>query len=84
VKETMARQAQKEAAALKKKLEVTEQKAKDAATDLQAVIEGKLPRSPQADSTCVLIVEFFDLVWMQAPGRPRMPSRRSWPRLRTK
>jgi hypothetical protein len=33
-----------------KKLEVTEQKAKDAAADLQAVIKGKLPRSPQADS----------------------------------
>jgi hypothetical protein len=51
MKETMARQAQKETATLKKKLEVTEQKAKDVATaDLQAVIEGKLPRSPQVDS----------------------------------
>jgi hypothetical protein len=50
VKETMARQAQKEEAALKKKLEVAEQKAKDAAADLQDVIEGKLPSSPQADS----------------------------------
>jgi uncharacterized protein YPO0396 len=51
VKETMARQVQKEAAALKKKLEVAEQKAKDAAADLHVVIEGKLPRSPLADST---------------------------------
>jgi hypothetical protein len=33
----MARQAQKEAANLKKKLEDAEQKAKDAATDLQAM-----------------------------------------------
>jgi hypothetical protein len=46
----MARHAQKEVAALKKKLEVTEQKAKDATADLQAVIEGNLPRSPQVDS----------------------------------
>jgi hypothetical protein len=45
VKETMECQAQKETAALKKKLEVAEQKAKDAAADLQAVIEGKFPRS---------------------------------------
>jgi hypothetical protein len=37
VKEVMARQAQKEAANLKKKLEDAEQKAKDAATDLQAM-----------------------------------------------
>jgi hypothetical protein len=50
VKETMARQAQKEAAALKKKLEVAEQKAKDAAADLRAVIEGKFPRSLRVDS----------------------------------
>jgi hypothetical protein len=50
MKKTMARQAQKEAAALKKKLEVTEQKANDLAADLRAVIEGKFPRSPQVDS----------------------------------
>jgi hypothetical protein len=49
VKETMARQAQKAAVALKKKLEVAEQKAKDVAADLQAVIEGKLPRLHQVD-----------------------------------
>jgi hypothetical protein len=46
--ETMARQPQKQTTALKK-LEIAKQKAKDAAADLQAVIEGKLPRSPQAD-----------------------------------
>jgi hypothetical protein len=50
VKETMAHQAQEEAVTLKKKLEVAKQKVKDAATDLQAVIEGKLTRSPQVDS----------------------------------
>jgi hypothetical protein len=50
MKETMARQAQKEAAALRKKLEVVKQKAKDATADLQAVMEGKLPRSHQVDS----------------------------------
>jgi hypothetical protein len=48
VKETMARQAEKEVSALKK-LEVTEWKAKDATDDLQAVVEGKLPRSPKVD-----------------------------------
>jgi uncharacterized membrane protein len=41
VKEVMARQAQKEAADLKKKLEDAEQKAKDAASDLEAVVEGE-------------------------------------------
>jgi hypothetical protein len=41
VKEVMARQSQKEAADLKKKLKDAEQKAKDAASDLQAVVEGK-------------------------------------------
>jgi hypothetical protein len=46
----MVCQLQKKAAALKKKLEVAQQKAKDAAADLQAVIEGKLPRSLQVDS----------------------------------
>jgi hypothetical protein len=50
VKETMARQAQREAAALKEKVEVAKQKAKDTAADLQDLIEGKLPRSPQIDS----------------------------------
>jgi hypothetical protein len=33
-------------ATLKKKLEVAEQKAKDATSDLQDVVEGKFPRSP--------------------------------------
>jgi uncharacterized membrane protein len=40
VKEAMARQAHKDAADLKKKLEDAEQKAKDVASDLQAVVEG--------------------------------------------
>jgi hypothetical protein len=48
----MVRQEQKEVADLKKKLEDAEQKAKDAAADLQAVIEGKLPTLPRADSVC--------------------------------
>jgi hypothetical protein len=46
----MARQAQKEAVALKRKLKVAKQKAKDAASDLQYVIDGKFPRSPQVDA----------------------------------
>jgi hypothetical protein len=48
----MAHQAQKEAADLKKNLEDAEQKAKDATTDLQSVIEGKFPTLPRADSAC--------------------------------
>jgi hypothetical protein len=35
---------------LKKKIEDTERKAKDAAMDLQVVIEGKFPTSPRAGS----------------------------------
>jgi hypothetical protein len=50
----MACQAQKEAASLKRELEVAEQKAKDAAADLQVVIEGKFSRSPQVNSVCFL------------------------------
>jgi hypothetical protein len=46
----MARQAQREAADLKRKLEDTEWKAKDAAADLQVLIEGNFPRSPRAGS----------------------------------
>jgi hypothetical protein len=43
----MARQAQKEAADLKKKkLEDAERKAKDADSDLQAVVEGKSSSLP--------------------------------------
>jgi hypothetical protein len=38
IKEVMTRQAQKEVADLNKKLEDVEQKAKDAASDLQAVV----------------------------------------------
>jgi hypothetical protein len=41
-------------ASLKKKLEVAEQKAKDAAGDLQVVVEGKLSRSPKVDPMCSL------------------------------
>jgi hypothetical protein len=48
----MARQAQKEAADLKKMLEDAEQKAKDTASDLQAVVEGKSSSLPWADSVC--------------------------------
>jgi hypothetical protein len=44
----MARQAQREAANMRKKLEDAERKAKDAATDLQVVIEGKPPTLPRA------------------------------------
>jgi hypothetical protein len=43
----MARQAEKEVTTLKNKLEVAKRKAKDAVDDLQAVVEGKLPRSPK-------------------------------------
>jgi hypothetical protein len=46
----MARTAQKEAVDLKKRLEDAEQKAKDAAADLQAVTEGKSSTFPWADS----------------------------------
>jgi uncharacterized membrane protein len=51
VKEVMARQGQKQAAELKKKLEDAEQKAKDAAADLQVVTKGKSSTLPWADST---------------------------------
>jgi hypothetical protein len=52
VNEIMAREAQREAADLKKKLEDAERKAKDAASDLQAVVEGKSSSLPWADSVC--------------------------------
>jgi hypothetical protein len=54
----MARQAQKEAADLKKKLEDDEQKARDTASDLQVVVEGKSSSLPWADSVffCVVLV----------------------------
>jgi hypothetical protein len=41
---------EREAADLKKKLEDAERKAKDAATDLQVMIDGKFPTLPQASS----------------------------------
>jgi prophage DNA circulation protein len=50
VKEAMARQAQREVTDLKKKPEDAERKAKDAATDLQVVIDGKFPTLPRAGS----------------------------------
>jgi hypothetical protein len=52
----MARQVQKEAADLKKKLEVAEQKARDAASDLQAVAEGESSSLPWADFVCFCMV----------------------------
>jgi hypothetical protein len=70
VKEAMTRQAEKEADALKKKLEVAEQKAKDAAADLQAVVEGKLLRSPRVDSahSGVFVFDFSTLNGCRCQG----------------
>jgi hypothetical protein len=45
VKEALIRQAEKEVNSLKKKLEATQQKAKDAANDLRAVVDGTFVRS---------------------------------------
>jgi hypothetical protein len=45
----MVRQAQKEAADLKKKLEDAEKKAEDVASDLQAVVEGEPLTLPYTD-----------------------------------
>jgi hypothetical protein len=50
VKDAMARQAQREAADLKKTLEDTERKAKDAAIDILVVIEGKFSTLRRASS----------------------------------
>jgi hypothetical protein len=52
VKEAMARQVRKDADDLKTKLEDAEQKAKDAASDLQAVVEGTFSSLLRADSMC--------------------------------
>jgi hypothetical protein len=46
----MARQAQREEGDLKNQLEDAERKAKDAATDLQVVVDGKFPTLPRAGS----------------------------------
>jgi hypothetical protein len=54
VKEAMARQAHKDAANLKKKLEDAEQKVKDAASDLQAVVEGTFSSVFWGSSMCFL------------------------------
>jgi hypothetical protein len=56
LKEAMARQAQKEATDLKKKLEDVEQKAKDATTNLQAVVEGKSSLFSWADSVFLVLM----------------------------
>jgi uncharacterized membrane protein len=50
IKEVMARQARKDADDLKRKLEDVERKAKDATSDLQAVVEGMLSSLLWADS----------------------------------
>jgi acetyl-CoA carboxylase alpha subunit len=65
VKEAMSRQVEKEVASLKKKLEIAERKAYDAADDLQAVAEGKFSRSPKIDSMCPL---FPDLPTLNGSG----------------
>jgi hypothetical protein len=84
VKEVMARQAQKEAVELKKKLENAEQKAKDATANLRAMTEGKPSTLPWTDSAylarswCLV----FDLESLQALEGPSRPSRRSWSRSR--
>jgi hypothetical protein len=60
IKEVKKRQAQKETADLKK-LEDAEQKAKDAASDLQAVVDGKSLSLPRVDLVCfcdVLVLTF--------------------------
>jgi hypothetical protein len=53
----MARQARKDADDLKRKLEDTERKVKDAASDLQAIVEGMLSSLLWADS--VLFCKVF-------------------------
>jgi hypothetical protein len=52
IREAMARQARKDADDLKKKLEDVERKAKDAASDLQAVVEGTFSSLLRANSIC--------------------------------
>jgi hypothetical protein len=52
VKEAMVHQARKDADNLKQKLEDAERKAKDAASDLQAVVEGSFSSWLWADSMC--------------------------------
>jgi hypothetical protein len=54
VKEAMARQAHKDADDLKQKLEDAKRKAKDATSDLQAIVEGTLRSLLGANSTCFL------------------------------
>jgi hypothetical protein len=52
IKEVMTLQARKEVADLKKKLEDAKQKAKDAISDLQAMVEGTSLSLPRVDSMC--------------------------------
>jgi hypothetical protein len=81
VKEAMARQAHKDATDLKNKLEDAEQKAKDAASDLQAVVEGKSLIIAQELTPCACVWSsslFSNLESLQALESPRRPSRRSW------
>jgi hypothetical protein len=66
----MARQAEKEVASLKKKLEAAEQKGNDVADDLQAVVEGKFSWSLGVVSMPLpgLLLD-FDLQCVQVRGR---------------
>jgi hypothetical protein len=69
VKEAMARQAKKEVASLKKKLEVAEQKAKDAAVDLQTVVEGKFAWSLSVEPMHLLSLSLIFRPWMGSDAR---------------
>jgi hypothetical protein len=69
VKEAMARQVEKELASLKKKLEVAEQKAKDAADDFLAVVEGKFAKSLSVDSMCLLGLFLIFQPWMSSGAK---------------
>jgi hypothetical protein len=85
VKEAMARQAEKEVASLKKKLEAAEEKAKDTADYIQAVVEGKFAWLLGVIFVPLLgLLPDFNLQCVQVPGRRRLPSRKSWRRPRTK
>jgi hypothetical protein len=60
----MARQAHKDAADLKKKLEDIERKAKDTASNIQAVVEGTFSSLPWIGSICFFVRSWsrlFDL-----------------------
>jgi hypothetical protein len=80
IKEAMACQARKDADNLKQKLEDAERKAKDAASDLLAVVEGTLSSLLWADSVVFVssLSQLFDLEPLQGLARPRRPSGKSW------